>query len=177
MGRGGIFHVVRWNISEKFRPTTPKDSRVKGGDKIIMKFSDIYIFPQGIVATASTTTTTTTNESFVFTSSTFSFWGWSGTKAPFSQFSFWASLARKLHFRSSTFSFWGKFRTKTSFSHFFLLQFLRVSHESFVVISSTFNCNNWFKKHLSPAMSCACLLLILDEQCAPRKIFFQRAMG
>ena len=37
-------------------------------------------------------------------------------------------------------------------------------------------CNNSLRKHLSPAMSCACLL-IFDEQHAPRKTGFQRANG
>ena len=53
-------------------------------------------------------------------------------------------------------------------------QILRVSHENIVFTSSYFSSNNSFRKHLSPAMSCACLLLILDEQRAPRKTIFQR---
>ena len=77
------------------------------------------------------------HESFVFTSSTFSFWGMSRTKASFSQPQlsvFEGCLARKLRFHelnfqflrdvshesflftSSTFSFWGMPRTKASFS-------------------------------------------------------------
>ena len=55
-----------------------------------------------------------------------------------------------------------------------------VSHESFFIFtSSTFSSNNSFRKlsRLSPAMFCACCLLILDEQRAPRKTNFQRAMG
>ena len=54
-----------------------------------------------------------------------------------------------------------------------------VSHESFFIFtSSTFSSNNSFRKlsRLSPAMFCACCLLILDEQRAPRKTNFQRAM-
>ena len=63
-------------------------------------------------------------------------------------------------FTSSTFIFWVNSRTKASFSHL-----------------STFSSNCSFRKHLSPAMSCTCLLLILDEQRAPRNTDFQRAMG
>ena len=90
------------------------------------------------------------------------FWGKSCTKASFSHLLrsiFEGSLARKLHF------------------HVFRVQFLReVLRESFIFTSSTFSSNNSFRKHLSLAMSCACLLL-LEEQRAPRTTAFQRAMG
>ena len=84
------------------------------------------------------------------------------TKASFSHLLrsiFEGSLARKLHF------------------HGFHVQFLReVLRESFIFTSSTFSSNNSFRKHLSLAMSCACLLL-LEEQRTPRTTAFQRAMG
>ena len=78
------------------------------------------------------------HESFVFASSTFTFWGKSRTKASFSHLQlshFGGSLARKLLFHifnfqilkevshesfvftSLTFTFWGKPRTKASLSH------------------------------------------------------------
>ena len=83
------------------------------------------------------------HESFVFTSSTFSFWGMSHTKASFSHstFSFWGisrmkalfshlplslfegCLAPKLRFHSSTFRIWGMSCTKASFSHLSLALF------------------------------------------------------
>ena len=70
-----------------------------------------------------------------------------------------------------------KSRTKLHF-HIVHFQILReVSHENFAFTSSTFSSNNSFGKHLSPAVSCACLLLILDEQHVPRKAVFQQAMG
>ena len=146
------------------------------------KFSDIH-FLHGTVVTTSTTTTitsqpplspttvtttttittTATDESFIFTSSTFNVWGKSRTKTSFlhRQFSpFEGSLVRKLCFHIFNFSdFEGSLAWKLHF-HIFLFHF-----------------NNSFRKHLSPAMSCACLLLILDEQRAPRKTVFQRAMG
>ena len=117
------------------------------------------------------------HKSFVFTSSTFTFWGKSRTKASFSHLPlplFEGSLAPKLRFHifnfhflrevshksfvftSSTSTFWGKSRTKASFSHLqlalfegslaqklrfhiFHFHFLReVSHQSFVFASSTF---------------------------------------
>ena len=81
-------------------------------------------------------------------------------------------------FTSSTFThFGGSLALKLRFL-IFNFQFLReVSHESFFFTSSTFSSNNSFRKNLSPAMSCACLLLILDGQRAARKTAFQRAMG
>ena len=127
------------------------------------KFSDIH-FPHGTVTTTSTFTaitsqpplppTTATTTTITTTTIDESFIFTSSTSV------FAGSLARKLRF------------------HIFHFHFLReFSHESFVFTSSTFSSNCSFRKHLSPAMSCTCLLLILDEQRAPRKTDFQRAMG
>ena len=66
--------------------------------------------------------------------------------------------------------------TKASFSHL-PLKFLReVSQESFVFTSSTFSSNKSFRETSEPCHVLR-LLLILDEQRAPRKTVFQRAMG
>ena len=127
------------------------------------KFSDIH-FPHGTVTTTSTTTaitsqpplppTTATTTTITTTTTDESFIFTSSTSV------FAGSLARKLRFHIFHFHFLSEF-----------------SHESFVFTSSTFSSNCSFRKHLSPAMSCTCLLLILDEQRAPRNTDFQRAMG
>ena len=103
------------------------------------------------------------HESFVLTSSTFTFSGKSRTKASFSHLSFSlldGHLARKLRFHIllfSSFRFWGRSSMKASLSHLPLwlfqgslarqlrfhivsVHFLReVSHESFAFTSSTFS--------------------------------------
>ena len=102
------------------------------------------------------------HKSFVFTSSTFTFWGMSRTKASVSHLPLSlreGCLAQSFVFTSSTFTFWGTSRTKASFSHLPLslfegclaqklrfhishFRFLReVSRESFVFTSST--CSLW----------------------------------
>ena len=112
------------------------------------KFSDIH-FLHGTVATTSTTTTITPQPPlFTHHCHHHRYHNHHG------------SLARSFIFTSSIFRFWGKFRTKVSLSHLPLS--VPTTHSG---------------KHLSPAMSCACLLLILDEQHVPRKAVFQQAMG
>ena len=100
------------------------------------------------------------------------------TKASFSHLPRSFLLREVLHesfiFTSSTFIFEGSLARKLHF-HVFHVQFLReVLRESFIFTSSTFSSNNSFRKHLSLAMSCACLLL-LEEQRAPRTTAFQWA--
>ena len=97
------------------------------------------------------------HESFVFTSSTFTFEGSLARKLRFhifnfhffrevshesfvftsSTFTFRRRLARKLRFHIFNFHFSRGSRTKASFSHLQLSLFADVSHESFVLTSST----------------------------------------
>ena len=78
------------------------------------------------------------HQSFVFTSSTVSFWGTSPSTDLFSHLQpsvFGGCLAPTFVFTSSTFSFWG---TPKFLFHIFNLQLLKdVSHQSFVFTSST----------------------------------------
>ena len=99
------------------------------------------------------------------------------TKASFSHLPlsfFEGSLARKLRFHIVNFHLLREVSHESFVFTSSFFQILRVSHENIVFTSSYFSSNNSFRKHLSPAMSCACLLLILDEQRAPRKTIFQR---
>ena len=104
------------------------------------------------------------HESFVFTSSTFSFWGMSRTKASFSptstfRFSFWGMSRTKASFSRAQLSvFEGCLARKLSF-HKLNFQFLRdASHESFVFTTSAFSlwvrsrAKTWFSQLQLPEL-------------------------
>ena len=76
-----------------------------------------------------------------------------------------------LKFTSSTLNFWGKSRTKASFSYL-PLSFWGKSRKKASFTPSPVSSNNSFRKHLSPAMSSACLLLIWTSKVRQEKLFF-----
>ena len=76
-----------------------------------------------------------------------------------------------LIFTSSTLNFWGKSLTKASFSNL-PFSFWGKSRKKASFTPSPVSSNNSFRKHLSPAMSSACLLLIWTSKVRQEKLFF-----
>ena len=115
------------------------------------------------------------HESFVFTSSTFTFWGRPRTKASFSQVQlslFEASLARKLRFHKFNFHFLREVLHEsfgfTSLT-FFNFQCLReILHESFVFTSST--STFWRKSPFLRISGCTNCCVLQNKTCLGRRM-------